>query len=101
LDSFAIKTLNKLNLKHSPALRQQMYGAGESFDGNPFGRPGNDFRKQNKVIEAAKERERLEREAQEEEERRLRELDEMAPPPPMEDKFEEAPVEQCTACCIQ
>lgn len=37
------------------------YGPGESFDGNPFGKPGSDFRKQDRETDRAKEEDRLAR----------------------------------------
>eukprot|EP00613_Pedinella_sp_CCMP2098_P000985 CAMPEP_0171632700 /NCGR_PEP_ID=MMETSP0990-20121206/24644_1 /TAXON_ID=483369 /ORGANISM="non described non described, Strain CCMP2098" /LENGTH=78 /DNA_ID=CAMNT_0012203037 /DNA_START=41 /DNA_END=277 /DNA_ORIENTATION=+ len=72
------------------------YGPGESFDGNPFGKPGSDFRKQDRIAEAAKEEDRL---------ARLRAAANIPePPPPMEEEPKEdaslnTPV--CTACAIQ
>ncbi len=65
------------------------YGPGESFDGNPFGKPGQDFRHQSKAVMAAEERERLER------------LRANMPEPP-ERNVEVAPLpDSCTVCSIQ
>ena len=68
------------------------YGPGESFDGNPFGKPGQDFRKRDREEDAAKERERLER-------MRLAAGIPDAPPD-MDDYPEPELPETCTVCSI-
>lgn len=66
------------------------YGPGESFDGNPFGKPGQDFRAFHAAAKEAEDRERQER---------LR-ASQAVPEPPV--VFEPPPAtEACTVCVIQ
>ncbi len=66
-------------------------GHGESFDGNPFSKPGHDFRQADRVVKAAEERERLER---------LRAAANIPEPPPLDDELPNS-TPACTVCAIQ
>mmetsp|Transcript_59385 Transcript_59385/g.134428 ORF Transcript_59385/g.134428 Transcript_59385/m.134428 type:complete len:112 (+) Transcript_59385:179-514(+) len=74
--------------RHSSAsaASEPAYGPGESFDGNPFGKPGQDFRKNARDADEAKEVERLESER----DARMRQAANLPEPSPIEEE-EEAP----------
>ena len=69
------------------------YGPGESFDGNPFGKPGQDFRKISKAEEESKEKERLER--------LCAAADIPVPPQPMEEPPDPELPPTCSGCSLQ
>jgi hypothetical protein len=70
------------------------FGPGESFDGNPFGKPGQDFRDSQRKVDAAAEKETAER---------LERLKAAAgisdTPPPAPEPMDELPAKNGTATC--
>jgi len=73
------------------------FGPGESHDGNPFGKPGQDFRDSQRKADAAAEKESAERAA------RLQAANLPPAPAPIEEPpaLDEKETAQCTACSIQ